>query len=231
MLVMLFLCSISLLIHCKNTNQERFVVTRVIDGDTYVLDDKRSIRLIGIDTPEKNHPTKPLEFFAEEATNYSKSLVEGKTVFLEYDNEKLDKYGRTLAYIYLEDGTLINKKLIEEGYAYAYVRFPFQKMDEFVAAEKNAIRSLKGLWADFGKNELRWIMNQKKVPVEVIEMSNKAWGICYGKYCRLRIPDDLFPTELSNLRLWINSLSPKDLEDTLLSNNWLIFKETENENY
>ncbi len=89
--------------------EKEFVVSRVIDGDTIELADGITIRYIGVNTPEVGQPG------AEEATEANRALVEGKKVRLEYDVQKQDKYGRTLAYVYLEDGTFVNAELVKNG--------------------------------------------------------------------------------------------------------------------
>ena len=92
-------------------------VERVIDGDTVVLDGGERVRLIGVDTPETVHPTKPVERFGREASEFTKSMAEGQRVRLEYESggDREDRYGRTLAYVYLGDGTLLNREIIEQG--------------------------------------------------------------------------------------------------------------------
>ena len=77
-------------------------------------------------------------------------MAEGKRVRLEYDEGtgRNDRYGRTLAYVYLANGTLLNLEIIERGYGHAYTRFPFSKMDEFRAAERYAREAKRGLWAE-----------------------------------------------------------------------------------
>ena len=125
-------------------------VTRVIDGDTLVLDGGERVRLIGVDTPETVHPNKPVERFGKEASAFTRGRAEGKKVRLEYDpgTGRKDRYGRTLAYIYLPDGTLLNLEIVRQGYGHAYTRFPFSKMDEFRAAEREAREERRGLWAE-----------------------------------------------------------------------------------
>ncbi|MBA7557027.1 hypothetical protein ES705_49756 [subsurface metagenome] len=120
---------------------------RVIDGDTIVLDENEKVRLIGIDTPETKDPRKPVQYFGKEAYEFTKSLVEGKKVRLEYDQNKIDKYGRTLAYVYLEDGTFLNAEIIKQGYGFAYTKFPFKYLEEFRQYEREARESERGLWA------------------------------------------------------------------------------------
>jgi endonuclease YncB( thermonuclease family) len=87
-------------------------VTRVIDGDTLQLSRGEKVRLIGVDTPETKDPRKPVQYFGKEATAFTKHLVEGKPVRLAYDQPHHDKYGRTLASVYLEHDTFVNAEII-----------------------------------------------------------------------------------------------------------------------
>ena len=122
-------------------------VIRVVDGDTVILDGKERVRLIGVDTPETVHPSKPVENYGKEASAFTKSMCEGKQVILEYDVERQDKYGRTLAYVYLTDGTFLNAEIVKQGYGHAYTRFPFKYLEEFRQYEREAREGKKGLWA------------------------------------------------------------------------------------
>lgn len=119
---------------------------RVVDGDTIILDGKEKVRLIGVDTPETVHPSKPVEYFGKEASAFTKRMVEGKRVKVEYDWQGTDKYGRTLAYIYLEDGTFLNAEIVRQGYGHAYTKYPFKYMDEFRKYEREARENNRGLW-------------------------------------------------------------------------------------
>jgi endonuclease YncB( thermonuclease family) len=91
-------------------------VTRVIDGDTLQINTGEEVRLIGVDTPEAKHPKKPVEYFGKEASAFTKQLVEGKEVRLEYDVQRQDKYQRTLAYVYVGE-MMLNAELVRQGYA------------------------------------------------------------------------------------------------------------------
>jgi micrococcal nuclease len=84
---------------------------RVVDGDTLLLTNGEYVRLIGVDTPETKHPQKPVEYFGKEAYLFTKRIVEGKEVRLEYDQTRRDRYGRILAYVYLMDGTFVWRQL------------------------------------------------------------------------------------------------------------------------
>jgi len=87
-------------------------VVRVIDGDTIqvccVFGDRVNVRYIGVDTPETHHPMRGVEPYGKEASEANRKLVDGKTVSLKFDVEQRDRYGRLLAYVYLEDGTFVN---------------------------------------------------------------------------------------------------------------------------
>lgn len=127
-------------------------VVKVYDGDTIEVDmlgTKEKIRMIGVNTPETHDPRKPVECFGQAASDYTHSQLDGKKVRLEADpiNQNRDRYERLLRYIYLQDGTLYNAKLVEEGYGFALTHFPFTKADQFVQLEKQAREQNKGLWA------------------------------------------------------------------------------------
>ena len=129
--------------------QDFYLCTRVVDGDTIVVEiggKLEKVRLIGVDTPETVHPSKPVEYFGKEASDFTKRTVERKNVRLEYDWQKRDKYGRLLAYVYLEDGTFLNSEIIKQGYGFAYTKYPFKYLEEFRQYEKEARENKNGLW-------------------------------------------------------------------------------------
>ncbi|MFQ5840903.1 MAG: thermonuclease family protein [Thermodesulfobacteriota bacterium] len=123
-----------------------FHVTRVIDGDTLLLSNGERVRLIGVDTPELHHPLKPVQYFAKEASEFTRKMVKGKGVRLEYDWQNRDRYGRLLAYVYLEDGTFLNAEIIKQGYGFAYTKYPFRYTEEFRKYEREARENGRGLW-------------------------------------------------------------------------------------
>jgi endonuclease YncB( thermonuclease family) len=124
------------------------VVERVIDGDTIVVQGVGTVRLIGIDTPEGVDPRREVQPFGREASEFTKKLTEGKTVRLEYGRERTDRYGRTLAYVYLSDGTFVNAEIVKQGYGHAYVKYPFKFLEQFRAYEREAREAKRGLWSD-----------------------------------------------------------------------------------
>lgn len=131
-----------------------FDVVKVVDGDTIKVNIdgvEESIRMIGLDTPETVDPRKPVQCFGEEASNKAKELLSGKKVSLESDvtQGERDKYQRLLRYVYMEDGKLFNKLMIEEGFAHEYTySIPYKYQEEFKEAEKSAREAKKGLWGD-----------------------------------------------------------------------------------
>ena len=124
------------------------VCTRVVDGDTIVVvigDVTEKVRLIGVDTPETVHPRRPVESYGPEASSYTRLRVEERPVTLEFDQEERDRYGRLLAYVFV-DGMFLNADLVDEGYGRAYTRFPFRYRRFFVVLEGLAQVEGRGLW-------------------------------------------------------------------------------------
>jgi micrococcal nuclease len=129
------------------------ILTRVVDGDTVVVDidgHSETLRLIGINTPETVKPNSPVECFGPEASAYTKHLLpKGTPLRLERDVEARDDYGRLLVYVYMAaDGTFVNLKLVQQGYA-TLLTFPpnVAHVDDFIAAARNAQQADLGLWA------------------------------------------------------------------------------------
>lgn len=123
-----------------------FRIIQVIDGDTIILDNGETVRLIGVDAPEIHHSEIPVQRFGEEAAKFLKQFAEGFECTLEYEpNDIRDQYGRLLAYVFVR-GDLANAEIIRQGYAYTYTRFPFSRQAEFIALERKARENQYGLW-------------------------------------------------------------------------------------
>ena len=125
----------------------------MVDGDTFKITyngTTTKVRLIGVDTPESVSPNQSKNNkYGVEASNYTKERLEGQTVHLEFDVQQTDKYGRLLAYVYLEDGTMYNKELLEKGYAQIATYPPNVKyVDEFTQIQKQAEENKVGFWAE-----------------------------------------------------------------------------------
>jgi len=126
---------------------QRALVARAVDGDTVVLVGGERVRYIGVDTPELHHPKRPVEAYAREAWAFNRRLVEGKQVRLEFDVQRRDRYGRLLAYVFLEDGTFVNAELIQQGYAQILTIPPNVKYQErFLVWQRQAREARRGLW-------------------------------------------------------------------------------------
>lgn len=123
-------------------------VHRAVDGDTLLLDDRTRVRLLGVDTPETKRPDWPVEPFGPEAHDFTSAHVEGRKVRLEFDKERHDKYGRILAYVYLDDWFL-NEELIRAGLGRAITNHPYSESMKrrFRAAQREAQRERRGIWS------------------------------------------------------------------------------------
>jgi micrococcal nuclease len=123
----------------------------VIDGDTIVLEVQNQteiVRLLGVDTPETVHPSKPIECFGPEASAFTKAtLTKGSTVKLLRDVEPRDRFQRLLVYLFLADGTLFNQLLIDRGFARTLSIEPNTAFTlQFATHELNAKDRRVGLW-------------------------------------------------------------------------------------
>jgi micrococcal nuclease len=141
-------------------------VARVIDGDTIQLASGERVRYIGIDTPETVDPRKPIQFMGKEAFEFNRGLVERKEVRLEYDVERKDKYGRTLAYVYV-DTLFVNAELVRHGFAQILTIPPNVKHAElFLRLQQEAREAGRGLW-DEGAAE-RWNAKSQQPDPETV---------------------------------------------------------------
>lgn len=146
----------------KTYDYANILVRRVVDGDTVQLENGQRLRLIGIDTPEMHESDKligdsrrtkqdihTIKRLGRKAYEFTKNLVESKRVSLEFDVEKYDRYKRLLAYVYLKDGTFVNAKIVEEGYASLMTIPPNVKYaDLFLRLYQQARADKKGLWKE-----------------------------------------------------------------------------------
>lgn len=129
-------------------------IVKVADGDTItvLIDGERvGVRLIGLNTPETVDPRVKVQCFGREASDQAKKLLTGQKVRLEADSTQgdKDKYGRLLRYVFMTDGTLFNKWMIENGFGfeYTYDSNPYEYQLEFKAAQDSARDNGRGLWA------------------------------------------------------------------------------------
>lgn len=153
--LLLFFSATLVLFSCQpeNSANEKFRVSYVIDGDTFIFinerGEKEKLRLIGINAPECKHPEIGKEEFCEESTKALNNLVLNKMVELKFDLESYDRYGRTLAYVYVDDSIFVNEQMVLNGYAYSSSYSPNLKHQiKLNKAEKEAKRRKSGLWGD-----------------------------------------------------------------------------------
>ena len=150
-----------------------FTVVHVVDGDTLDIDvadqvrrkKTTRIRLWGVDTPESVKPDTPVQHFAPEASQFAKTVALGKRVKLELVHDRTrGKYKRLLAYVYLPDGRMLNRRLIAEGYGYADPRYDHPRKTEFQRLQKQALRNRAGLWKDVRRRDLPYYYRTMDLP-------------------------------------------------------------------
>lgn len=148
-----------------------FLVVNVVDGDTLDIDipdgkyDHTRVRLLGMDTPETKSPKVDAMYYGAEATDYAKTLADGRevTIILDTVSDVRDMYGRLLAYVQLTDGRMLNEELIIGGCAYADLRFPHSAFDRYVGLQEEAITAKVGLWKNVSREQLpKWL--QREMP-------------------------------------------------------------------
>ena len=126
----------------------------VADGDTIVLQDGRHVRYIGIDAPETAHHQQRGEPMANQARSANRQLVEGWRLRLVFDQEKADRYGRTLAYVYRNDGLFVNAELVKTGCAHVFYQWPNTRQSAVLLAnQREAMKKGLGIWQHIEKNE------------------------------------------------------------------------------
>jgi len=151
-----------------------YQVARVIDGDTIELTSGETVRYIGMDTPELASGNQPDDCYAREATQANSQLVLGQAVTLSRDERDVDRFGRWLRYVYVDD-VLINRELVVSGYARAFAVPPDTRyQDVFDEAELQAKARQVGLWSACNKSTLQnWNTNSTTNQAE----SNEALSL------------------------------------------------------
>ncbi len=147
--------------------KDRYRVKRVNDGDTIVLSDGTSVRYIGINTPEIDHERsgkKPqkAEPYGYKAKTFNKKLVNSKAVRIDLDRQKHDRFGRLLGYVYLKDGTFVNAKIVEHGYAYCLWRSPNTRYHTLLLkTQRRAMKEKRGIWSNWKEKAGGYVGNLK----------------------------------------------------------------------
>ena len=127
-------------------------VRNVFDGDTICLEDGTRVRLIGVDAPEVDSPYSKKEPFGEQSREFLTELVLNRQVTLSEGDPPRDKYGRTLAYVYVND-VLVNGRMIREGWARAYRQFHHPWRDLFIVYEREARSKGLGIWNEGARED------------------------------------------------------------------------------
>lgn len=130
-----------------------YAIDHFVDGDTIAVKMNghvEKVRFVGVDTPETHKPNTPVQCYGPAAAAFTKATIGNNRVRLVSDSLSTDRdrYGRLLRYVYLPDDTLVNKKLVQNGYGFYYPYFPFTKSAQFAADEQTAMTNHKGLWAN-----------------------------------------------------------------------------------
>lgn len=130
-----------------------YSIANFVDGDTIAVNMNgkvEKVRFVGIDTPETHKPNTPVQCYGPAAAAYTKNIIGNNKVRLVSDSLSTDRdrYDRLLRYVYLPDGTFVNQKLVQNGYAFYYPYFPFTKSSQFAADQEAAMAGHKGLWGN-----------------------------------------------------------------------------------
>jgi micrococcal nuclease len=138
------------ILHCSWSGDRTEYVKWVIDGDTIVLKNDRHVRYIGINAPEIGRKGKPSEPFSQKARRFNDRMVKAQALRLESDQETQDRYGRLLAYVFLQDHTMINAELLRQGLAYCLPKPPNMRYAErLLGAQREAMQNQRGIWRNF----------------------------------------------------------------------------------
>jgi micrococcal nuclease len=192
-------------------------VEEVVDGDTLrvrIAGESVTVRMVGIDAPERSHPSLGKEFRGDEAAAFLSAACLGKTVRMETETEEADKFDRLLRYVYLPppDNRLLNLEMLRAGMARAYTRFPFSRRDEFVAAEAVARREGIGLWKDGGMAEARWLAGNRAPRVEVYPSGGRSYIVVYGGMAKPGVERGDLPKEIEAILRLRAELSDAEFE-------------------
>ena len=145
--LLLLISSISIIAQ----DRQPVTVTHITDGDTFwgkdASGEKIKFRPIGFDCPEEANFGRPAEPFNVQATAYTISLIADQTVYVEYDIQQTDKWGRHLVYVYLPDGRMLNELILRDGWA-SLATYPpnIKNVDPFTVAQQEARERGRGMW-------------------------------------------------------------------------------------
>ncbi len=168
LIIGLLVRQLHLLNHAKQASQTAqpglYAIDHFIDGDTIAVNmngSVQSVRFIGVDTPETHRPNTPVQCYGPQAAAFTKQLIGKNRVRLEADSQSdsKDKYGRLVRYVYLEDGRNVDELLVQNGYGFAYLYYPFSLSSRFAADQASAQAAHRGLWGachPYQESNSRW---------------------------------------------------------------------------
>ena len=141
--------------------QTWYSVKWVNDGDTIVLTNGKRVRYIGIDAPEIDHDNQRAQPLGYEARAFNRQAIIKRKIRFEFDQERQDRYGRLLAYIFLPDGTLLNENMLHMGYASFLYKKPNIKYNQrLLTAQQEAMKAKRGIWKNWREQKKRYIGNR-----------------------------------------------------------------------
>ena len=153
--------------------QTWYTVKWVNDGDTIVLTNGWRVRYIGIDAPEIDHENQKAQPYGYEARSFNKKLVLSQKIGLEFDEERHDRYGRWLAYIFLADRSFLNSQMLENGLAFYLHRRPNVKYEKLLLkAQQRAMKAQKGLWHNWKEEKGEYFGNQRSRRFHLVTCPN-----------------------------------------------------------
>lgn len=163
------LISIIILYPCDSclSQEEWCLIKRAVDGDTIVASDGRRIRYIGVNSPETRHfkggaIIEKAEPFGDAAKQYNDALVRSQNVRLVFDTERYDRYGRLLAYVFLEDDSLVNEAIVREGLGFCLPIAPnLTYVPRLLRAQRGAMAQRKNIWRSIADKQRQVLGNKK----------------------------------------------------------------------
>jgi endonuclease YncB( thermonuclease family) len=159
LIILLFIAMIGL----APSQKTHYFVKFVYDGDTILTGTDQKVRYIGIDAPEVGYGVKKSEFMALAARNENIRIVGKSSLLLEFDQETKDRYGRLLAYVYLESGEMVNALLIRKGLAHVAVRQPNLKyFRRLLHQQRKAMGEKLGIWGAPAEREEAFYLGNRK---------------------------------------------------------------------
>jgi endonuclease YncB( thermonuclease family) len=135
----------------------------VYDGDTILLAGGKKVRFLGINAPEIGHGGKKCEFMARAATKFNREVLKKSRVRLEYDQERRDRHGRLLAYVFLENGDMINTILVRKGLAHVMLKRPNLKYKAIlIACQQKALKEKLGIWSRLSGDDEKFYLASRR---------------------------------------------------------------------